>query len=91
MAGRNFALQGTTSGGPNFAYDLCVRRISEEEKSGIDLSSWTVAFNGAEPVRAETLDRLRPAFNPVDFGAKLFIRVTASRKSNVDRNRREEE
>src|SRR3984957_372238 len=42
-------------GGPNFAYDLCVRKVTPEQRSTLDLSTWRVAFNGAEPVRAETL------------------------------------
>ncbi|MFN6540600.1 MAG: AMP-binding protein [Nostoc sp. EkiNYC01] len=49
--------QATTSGSPNFAYDLCVRRITDEQKATLNLSSWEVAFNGAEPIRAETLER----------------------------------
>src|SRR5262249_21594529 len=44
----------TTSGGPNFAYDLCVRKITPEQRATIDLSSWSVAFNGSEPVRHAT-------------------------------------
>lgn len=56
-----------TSGGPNFAYDLCVRKISLEEREGLDLSSWMVAFNGAEPVRQETLKRFADAFRPYGF------------------------
>ncbi|HBL31985.1 MAG TPA: hypothetical protein DD490_34615, partial [Acidobacteria bacterium] len=44
--------RATTSGGPNFAYDLCVRRIAAEDRAALDLASWRVAFNGAEPVRA---------------------------------------
>ena len=59
--------QGHTSGGPNFAYDLCVRRIGEDERRGLDLSSWRVAFNGAEPVRAETLERFAEAFAGCGF------------------------
>ena len=51
--------RGTTSGGPNFAFDLCVRKITPEQRATLDLSSWTVAFSGAEPVRAETLERVR--------------------------------
>ncbi|HYO13665.1 MAG TPA: AMP-binding protein, partial [Thermoanaerobaculia bacterium] len=54
--------RGTTSGGPNFAYDLCVRKIPPQEREGLDLSSWQVAFNGAEPVRRETLERFAEAF-----------------------------
>lgn len=45
----------TSGGGPNFAYDLCVRRITEEQMAGLDLSRWENACNGAEPVRAETV------------------------------------
>ena len=41
----------THSGGPNFAYDLCVRRVSDEDRAGLDLSSWRLAYNGSEPVR----------------------------------------
>ncbi|HKV12360.1 MAG TPA: amino acid adenylation domain-containing protein, partial [Thermoanaerobaculia bacterium] len=64
---------GTVSGGPNFAYDLCVRRIGPAEKEELDLSRWQVAFNGAEPVRAETLDRFAEAFAPCGFRrAALF-------------------
>ncbi|HEY0555906.1 MAG TPA: AMP-binding protein, partial [Thermoanaerobaculia bacterium] len=47
--------RGTTSGGPNFAYELCVRKASPEALAGLDLSSWKVAYDGAEPVRASTL------------------------------------
>jgi amino acid adenylation domain-containing protein len=53
-----------TSGGPNFAYELCLRRIGQEERAGLDLSSWQVAFNGAEPVRAATLRAFAAAFAP---------------------------
>ncbi|HYG61640.1 MAG TPA: amino acid adenylation domain-containing protein, partial [Thermoanaerobaculia bacterium] len=59
--------RATTSGGPNFAYDLCVRKVSEEEKAGLDLASWEVAFNGAEPVRADTLERFAAAFASCGF------------------------
>ncbi len=57
----------TTSGGPNFGYDLCVQRVGEEERQALDLSTWRVAFNGAEPVRAETLRRFAEAFAPCGF------------------------
>ncbi len=57
----------TFSGAPNFAYDLCARRITEDQRAGLDLSSWTVAFNGAEPIRAEVLDRFTARFAPCGF------------------------
>lgn len=57
----------TTSGGPNFAYDLCVRRVSEEQRQGLDLSSWDLAFNGAEPLRADVLERFCETFGPQGF------------------------
>src|SRR5271170_7947426 len=62
----------TTSGGPNFAYDLCVRKTTVEERSTLDLSSWSVAFNGAEPVRAGTLDRFAAYFEPCGFRPEAF-------------------
>ena len=64
--------RGTTSGGPNFAYDLCVRKITPEQRKTLDLSSWRVAFNGAEPVRAETLDAFAEAFAPCGFHREAF-------------------
>ncbi len=60
------------SGGPNFAYELCVDRVSDEEKKNIDLSQWEVAFNGAEPVRASTMRRFAEAFACCGFRAKAF-------------------
>jgi 8-amino-7-oxononanoate synthase len=63
---------GTTSGGPNFAYDLCVRKITPEQRKSLDLSTWKVAFNGAEPVRAETLERFVEAFAPCGFRREAF-------------------
>ena len=64
--------RATTSGGPNFAYDLCVRKTTPEQRAALDLSSWDVAFNGAEPVRAETLDRFVEAFAPAGFRREAF-------------------
>ncbi|HYO12608.1 MAG TPA: amino acid adenylation domain-containing protein, partial [Thermoanaerobaculia bacterium] len=68
-----FRYRSTTSGGPNFAYDLCVRKVGEAEKAGLDLSSWTVAFNGAEPVRAETIERFAAAFASCGFRREAFF------------------
>ena len=64
--------RATCSGGPNFAYDLCVRRISEEEVDELDLSSWTVAFNGAEPIRRQTLEDFSEKFGRCGFDPKSF-------------------
>jgi len=56
--------RGTHSGAPNFAFDLCVDKISAAERRELDLSSWRVVSNGAEPVRAATLERFEQAFAP---------------------------
>jgi amino acid adenylation domain-containing protein len=64
--------KATTSGGPNFAYDLCVRRISQEQRENLDLSSWNLAFNGAEPIRYETLERFATAFKSCGFRWEAF-------------------
>jgi acyl-CoA synthetase (AMP-forming)/AMP-acid ligase II len=64
--------RGTLSGGPNFAYDLCVRRIAPAAREGLDLSSWHTAFNGSEPIRVETLDRFGDAFAACGFDARAF-------------------
>jgi acyl-CoA synthetase (AMP-forming)/AMP-acid ligase II/acyl carrier protein len=64
--------KATTSGGPNFAYDLCVSKITNEQREALDLSSWDVAFNGAEPVRAETLERFANTFEPYGFCREAF-------------------
>ena len=62
----------TTSGGPNFAYDLCARKIAPAEREGLDLSRWRVAYNGAEPVRRGTLDRFAAAFAGSGFSPEAF-------------------
>src|SRR3954466_512999 len=54
--------RGTISGGPNFAYELCLRRIPDAELEGLDLSSWRFAFNGAEPVSSETMNAFAARF-----------------------------
>ncbi|HVR98103.1 MAG TPA: fatty acyl-AMP ligase, partial [Thermoanaerobaculia bacterium] len=62
----------TTSGGPNFAWDLCVRKVSPEQRRDLDLSRWEVAFNGAEPVRAETLAAFSATFAGCGFRPGAF-------------------
>jgi acyl-CoA synthetase (AMP-forming)/AMP-acid ligase II len=64
--------RATTSGGPNFAYDLCIRRTTPEQRADLDLSSWQVAFTGAEPVRAETMERFAETFEPYGFRREAF-------------------
>jgi 8-amino-7-oxononanoate synthase len=54
--------RATTSGAPNFAYDLCVERIGDAERETLDLSAWRTSFNGAEPIRADTIERFSQAF-----------------------------
>jgi len=63
----------SVSGGPNFAYELCVRKVSPEEAAGLDLSGWQVAFNGAEPVRAEALERFAAKFAGSGFRSSAFF------------------
>ena len=62
----------TTSGGPNFAYDLCVRKFKPEQIRGLDLSTWQVAFNGAEPINHETLAKFAETFAPYGFDYDAF-------------------
>jgi amino acid adenylation domain-containing protein len=83
----------TTSGGPNFAYDLCVSKITPEERATLDLSSWDVAFNGAEPIRESTLERFARTFADCGFRPEAFypcyglaegtLLVTGGKKTEV--------
>jgi acyl-CoA synthetase (AMP-forming)/AMP-acid ligase II len=61
--------RAATSGAPNFAYDLCVRKVTDDQLTGVDLSSWTLAYNGAEPVREPTLAAFAKRFAPWGFSA----------------------
>ncbi len=67
--------RGTMSAAPNFAYELCVRRIRDEDIEGIDLSSWRCALNGAEPVRPETIDRFVHRFSKYGFRRETMMPV----------------
>ena len=64
--------RGSISGGPNFCYELCLRRIPDEDMEGIDLSSWRFAFNGAEPVSPETLVAFSDRFSKYKFRKTSF-------------------
>ncbi len=59
--------RGVYSASPNFAFDLCVRRVTEAERAQLDLSSWNVAINGSEPVRWDVLQRFAQTFGPCGF------------------------
>jgi acyl-CoA synthetase (AMP-forming)/AMP-acid ligase II len=63
---------GKASGGPNFAYDLCVEKTTPEQRQELDLSCWRVAFSGAEPVRPDTLERFASAFEVSGFKRQAF-------------------
>ncbi|ELS00507.1 amino acid adenylation enzyme/thioester reductase family protein [Xenococcus sp. PCC 7305] len=63
---------GTTSGAPNFAYELCAKKITAKQKETLDLSSWQVAFNGAEPIRHETLELFAATFADCGFRQEAF-------------------
>lgn len=61
------------AGGPNFAFDLCVERYRPEQMDRIDLSSWKLAFNGAEPVRADTVRRFCETYAAHGFAASAMF------------------
>lgn len=74
---------GTNSGGPNFAFDLCVRKISGDQIENLDLSSWRCAYNGAEPIRRETLERFHETFKPAGFRWTSFFPVYGLAESTL--------
>ncbi len=65
--------RATHSGAPNFAYELCVQRIRPEQKETLDLTSWKVAFNGAEPIQAHVMERFADAFGDCGFQKQAFM------------------
>ena len=67
--------RGTLSGGPNFGFDLCTRRIADDEIEGLDLSSWRMAFNGAEPVLPDTLRGFAERFAPFGLDPRTLAPV----------------
>ncbi|HHP7231156.1 MAG TPA: fatty acyl-AMP ligase [Xenococcaceae cyanobacterium] len=64
--------QGTISGGPNFAYDLLCKKVTPAQKANLDLSSWELAFSGAEPIRSETLAQFASYFADCGFRSNAF-------------------
>ena len=75
--------RASTSGGPNFAYDLCVRKITDAQRDELDLSSWRTAYNGAEPIRAETLEAFHARFKDVGFRWRSFYPVYGLAESTL--------
>lgn len=75
--------RATNSGGPNFAYDLCARKVNAEQRSALDLSSWRVAYNGAEPIRSETLTAFYRTFSDCGFRWKSFYPVYGLAESTL--------
>ena len=65
--------RATTSGGPNFSYDYCVTHVAEEQIERLDLSSWRLAYNGAEMVRESTLEKFADRFSRVGFNYESFF------------------
>ncbi|HAC64533.1 MAG TPA: AMP-dependent synthetase [Cyanothece sp. UBA12306] len=64
--------RATTSGGPNFAYDICTQKVTNEQLKTLDLSNWQVAFTGAEPIRAKTLKDFAEKFAICGFRKESF-------------------
>jgi acyl-CoA synthetase (AMP-forming)/AMP-acid ligase II len=64
--------KATISGGPNFSYELCTRSVTPEERETLDLRSWEVAYNGAEPIRADTMERFAATFADCGFHRGAF-------------------
>ena len=73
----------TLSGGPNFAYDQCIRRIAPEQMESLDLSTWRVALNGAEPIRYETLRRFTEKFETYGFSPAAFQSMLWTRRREL--------
>jgi fatty-acyl-CoA synthase len=67
--------RGTVTAAPNFAYELCVRKIADKDIQGVDLSSWRAALNGAEPVNPETLERFGQRFAKYGFRSEAQLPV----------------
>ncbi|MHB1946924.1 MAG: AMP-binding protein [Gammaproteobacteria bacterium] len=75
--------RGTISGGPNFAYELCVRKIDPAKLEGLDLSSWRVAANAAEAIQPKTLERFTEKFAPFGFKPEAFVPAYGLAESTV--------
>ena len=74
---------GTLSAAPNFAYELCLNRLEDEDIAGLDLSSWRIAFNGAEAVNPVTLQRFIERFADYGFKPETMLPVYGLAESSV--------
>jgi acyl-CoA synthetase (AMP-forming)/AMP-acid ligase II len=75
--------RGSLSAAPNFAYELCVKRIPEQAIEGLDLSSWRCALNGAEPVNPDTLERFAQRFAPYGLRREALMPVYGLAENSV--------
>ena len=75
--------RGTIAAAPNFAYELCVRKIADKDIEGLDLSSWRVAMNGAEPVNPETMQRFTERFAKYGFRNETHLPVYGLAESSL--------
>jgi 1-acyl-sn-glycerol-3-phosphate acyltransferase len=75
--------QGTLSASPNFGYELCLKRLNDEDIEGLDLSSWRLAFNGAEAVSPDSIVRFSRRFQAVGFKAETMMPVYGLAESSV--------
>jgi len=77
------ANRATMSAGPNFAYELCLAKVRDDEIQGLDLSSWRLAYNGAEPVSPATIERFGDRFAPYGFRREAMTPVYGLAESSV--------
>ena len=77
------AHHGTISAAPNFAFDLCVRKVADDEIQGLDLSRWRIAVNGSEAVSPDTIDRFTRRFAPYGFRADAMCPAYGLAESSV--------
>lgn len=75
--------RGTLSPAPNFAFELCLRKVDEKALQGLDLSSWRVALNGAEPISPDTLTRFIERYRPYGFRPETLMPVYGLAESTV--------
>jgi acyl-CoA synthetase (AMP-forming)/AMP-acid ligase II len=79
--------RGTHSAAPNFAYDLCVSTLSDEDVATLDLSSWVFAGNAAEPIKRQTVEQFSARFSPQGFRRTAFCFCYGLAESTLDTTR----